>query len=307
MKSYLVGFQLFLMILILTACQSDNTNTDNSQSSTKNDPVKQYLEPDLKVKLPKVDNTNLKSSENPKRRAIKPMKKVSVKTDKNQFSLSAGIPNFQKMKAGAERKENFIGFLRPVIDAENARIKEQRYLIKRLYQSIKEEDRTLSKQDQQWLKAMAQKYRLKNRDFPSEAAFRELLIHVDIIPRPLALAQAANESAWGTSRFARAGNNFFGQWCFSKGCGIVPARRSSGATHEVEAFPTVAHSVRSYMRNLNSHPAYRQLRIERYQQRLDGKQPDGHAMAIGLKKYSAKGMAYVEMIRDMMKKQLPSS
>lgn len=306
MKRYLLRSQLIFIFIILAACQHDKSKSGTAESS-ENGKINKTLKPHLKVKLQKVDNTQVKSTENPKRRAIKPAKEVSIKTDKDKISYSAGMPEFQKMEAGPARKENFLAFLSPIIDAENTRIKKQRYLIKRLYKGKNEKNRTLNQQNLQWLKKMGKKYRLENRNFPSDAAFRDLLMHVDIIPRSLALAQAANESAWGTSKFARIGNNLFGQWCFSKGCGIVPSRRSSGATHEVEAFPTVAHSVRSYMRNLNSHPAYKQLRVKRYQNRLDGKRPDGHAMAIGLQKYSAKGMAYVEMIRDMMKKQLPNT
>ena len=73
----------------------------------------------------------------------------------------------------------------------------------------------------------------------------ELILRVDVIPVSLALAQAANESAWGTSRFALEGNNVFGQWCYKKGCGIVPAERRSGATHEVKSFTSVERSVQA--------------------------------------------------------------
>lgn len=307
MKHLLFFCYVFVIVpFLLTACQNGNTNSDNAGSSSKGHGSASRV-PDVDVKLPRLDNTKVKSPEPPKRKAFKPLKNVSIKTADNSISFSAGMPEFHKMEAGPERKAAFFKYLAPIIDAENARLKQQRYLIKRLYKAIKEEGRTLSEQNRQWLKGMAKTYRLENRDFPSEAAFRDLLIHVDVIPRALALAQAANESAWGTSRFARVGNNLFGQWCFSEGCGMVPARRSAGANHEVEVFPTVAHSVRSYMRNLNSHPAYRQLRLERYKNRLSREQPDPHAMAIGLQKYSAKGMAYVSMIRDMMTKQVPSS
>jgi Bax protein len=133
-----------------------------------------------------------------------------------------------------------------------------------------------------------------------EVFFRKMLIHVDKIPASLALIQAAKESGWGTSYFAREGNNLFGHWCFEKGCGIIPRRRPEGATYEVRTFDDVADSVRAYIRNLNSHPAYREVRMQRYRMRLAGKQPDAHLMAGGLEHYSGIGMKYVETVREMI-------
>jgi len=83
---------------------------------------------------------------------------------------------------------------------------------------------------------------------------------VDTIPPSLALAQAANESAWGTSRFARQAHNYYGQWCFEKGCGIVPDRRDANKSHEVAAFDSPRESVARYLHNLNSNSAYKSLR-----------------------------------------------
>ena len=116
-----------------------------------------------------------------------------------------------------------------------------------------------------------------------------------------ALLQAAIESAWGTSRFAREGNNLFGQWCFSPGCGIVPDERPIGEGYEVASFETVLESVASYMRNLNTGWAYRELREIREQMRLDGRQPDPAEFADGLLSYSERGPVYIEVIRSMLR------
>ena len=121
------------------------------------------------------------------------------------------------------------------------------------------------------------------------------------MPEWLALMQAANESAWGTSRFAREGNNFFGQWCFRKGCGIVPSRRAKGATHEVAAFKSPAESVRAYMHNLNTGKAYRYLRKIRTGLRRQGKPLTAEVLAAGLDHYSERGHAYVEDLRRMIR------
>ena len=72
------------------------------------------------------------------------------------------------------------------------------------------------------------------------------------------------ESGWGESRFAQQGNNLFGEWCFTKGCGIVPSQRKEGATHEVRRFDSVDDALASYMHNLNTGHAYKALRVARF-------------------------------------------
>jgi Bax protein len=130
---------------------------------------------------------------------------------------------------------------------------------------------------------------------------QQLKTKVNFIPAALILAQAANESAWGTSRFAREGNNFFGQWCFSKGCGIVPNSRNSGANHEVASFDSPLGSVKSYIRNLNSHPTYALLRTLRQQSIDDGQRVSGELLAQGLIGYSERGEEYVKEIQSMIR------
>jgi len=107
---------------------------------------------------------------------------------------------------------------------------------------------------------------------------------VDTIPPSLALAQAANESAWGTSRFARQAHNYYGQWCFEKGCGIVPDRRDANKSHEVAAFDSPRESVARYLHNLNSNSA----------------PVTGIALAAGLGKYSERGADYISELRSMI-------
>ena len=123
---------------------------------------------------------------------------------------------------------------------------------------------------------------------------------MDIIPPSLVMAQAANESAWGTSRFATQGNNLFGQWCFNQGCGLVPRSRPEGMSHEVEVFDSPYQSIRSYITNLNRHNAYQGLRDRRDALRAQGQFPDGATLAGGLEAYSERGQAYVHEIRAMI-------
>lgn len=295
------------VVFLLTGCQSSKTKKDSDKKAsdtTVNQNQDQATQENLDVQLPEAEDVQAKSGKEPTRQSLKKLMEANLGAAKDTLQSSAAMPDFQAIKETNERKKRFVQFLKPVIETENSRILQDRYLIKRIYAGVKNGDE-LSDKDRNWLKTIAKKYRVKNREFPSNEAFLDLLMHVDIIPLDLALAQAANESAWGTSRFARMGNNMFGQWCFKPGCGIVPAQRKEGATHEVASFITVAGSVESYMHHVNSHPAYQKLRVLRYEQRLEGKSPDGHRIALGLQKYSGIGMKYVNILRSMMEKQEP--
>ena len=189
-----------------------------------------------------------------------------------------------------EKKQRFFDFMRPVVMAENQRILLQR---ERIEAARKNHD------DMQWVKQIAREYHVDWSD--DKPAWDKLLERVDTVPLELVLAQSANESAWGQSRFARQGNNFFGQWCYKKGCGIVPNRRNAGATHEVAAFDSVNDSVRSYLKNINTGRVYAPLRKLRRQAREQGKTPNAHDLAAGLIKYSQRREAYVREIRAMIR------
>lgn len=202
----------------------------------------------------------------------------------------------------AARKARMINQLLPLIQASNASLMQDRARLQGL-RDASADGRKLKRRDMSWLSKQAEQYRLDPPlDNPPDGQFLAILERrLDLIPASLALAQAAMESAWGTSRFAREGNNYFGQWCFSKGCGIVPARRASGARHEVARFRSARQSVARYMLNLNSHPRYQQLRIMRQRQRAEGQEPDGYALAAGLEGYSGIGDEYVRALRALIR------
>jgi Bax protein len=124
---------------------------------------------------------------------------------------------------------------------------------------------------------------------------------VDVVPVSLALAQAAIESGWGTSRFARQGNAIFGQWTSQDGKGLVPSARPEGKTHKVRSFDRLSESVEAYLLNLNTHRAYRDFRTLRQQSRNSGERPKGEVLATGLEAYSEKGEEYVDLLRDMIR------
>ncbi len=185
-----------------------------------------------------------------------------------------------------EKKARFFNFMRPVIVAENQKVEQQREQIIKAQQEG----------DNRFINKMRVEYKLKEG-----ASSADLLKRVDTVPLDLALAQSANESMWGQSRFAQDANNMFGQWCFTKGCGMVPGKRDAGATHEVQTYSSVNASVASYIYNLNTTGAYQQLRDIRAQLRSQGKPVTGMALAPGLLKYSERGQAYVDEIQSMIR------
>lgn len=212
---------------------------------------------------------------------------------------SAELPDFTAIRNVERKKHRFFEFVGNLLWVENMRIRRERYRLLKLFRAFRRGD-PLSDRETKWLRSLCGKYRESFGDGADAELFRNLLLKVDIIPVELGVAQAANESAWGTSRFAWVGKNLFGQWCFEKGCGLVPMRRSPGATHEVKAYPSPLLSVRDYMNNLNSHPAYHEFRILRYKQRLNRSDLDGRALAQGLLAYSGIGQEYVSRLRSIM-------
>ena len=209
------------------------------------------------------------------------------------------VPDFLAFENVQEKKDAFFEFMLPIVRRVNAAIREERQLVTRFEKSL-ESGRGLSKSDTMQLAVLMKKYRL-NDDQNSVAENITLLLHrVDTIPAALVLAQAANESAWGTSRFAREGKNYFGIWCWSKECGLLPTERGYGAIHEVASFSTVEAGTAHYMLTLNSHPTYQLLRDLRTALKTKGKTVKGWDLAGGLLAYSERRENYVEEIREMI-------
>ena len=204
------------------------------------------------------------------------------------------LPDFSRYEAGAERKEAFFAYLRPVVASVNSGIAEDRERLLKI--AGKASPGFL---ERRWLQSQAKRYELAT-DLGLDQTIEALEERMDTIPESLALAQAAMESGWGTSRFARDGNNLFGEWCFRPGCGLVPAQRAEGRNHEVRRFRSPLASIESYVLNINSHNAYRELRQLRADARDAGRQASGYELAAGLFRYSEKGAVYVDDIRAVI-------
>ena len=188
------------------------------------------------------------------------------------------------------KRELFIKIVLPLILDENNKIAEDR---KKLFQILGKNFNTVG--ERVWLKRRFKEYKIEDKDFS------KLKMRMDIIPVSIALAQAANESGWGTSRFALEGNALFGQWTWSKK-GISPKNKDPDQSHKILQFQILKASVRAYKNNLNTHNAYKEFREVRAQLRQEGKQIVGLDLTKYIKNYAAIGEKYVAIIEDIIEK-----
>ncbi|RLV58479.1 glucosaminidase [Parashewanella curva] len=209
------------------------------------------------------------------------------------------FPDFASIQEVSKRKEAFFNFIRPAVRKQNQLIRSDRSFLFRVKKQLDAGD-TLDSGTQSKLTRIANKYNFNFQRF-NEQAFSDLLSRVDTIPESLVLVQAANESGWGTSRFAKEGFNFFGQWCFVKGCGLVPNSRQEGLTHEVAVFKSVDASIASYMNNLNTNSAYDLFRRIRADLRSQGDKPTAAKLVYGLINYSERQEDYIDELLSMLR------
>lgn len=209
------------------------------------------------------------------------------------------FPDFASIPDVKVKKQQFFDYLEDYINAENVNIAISR---KRLlgYAEIVNSGVALSAHEREWLLGLVDTYRLQEDLDDERQLVNGLLLRVDEIPVSLVLAQAANESAWGTSRFATEGNNIFGQWCYVQGCGFVPRQRNRGATHEVKRFASIEESVEAYFININSNQSYDYLRELRAYMRSEEKVLDSLVLAFGLGSYSERGDHYVDEVQTLI-------
>lgn len=197
----------------------------------------------------------------------------------------------------AHRKELFLRMLLPIALAEVRLLRDERRFIE---QAFARGELDAAVEPGRSIVVLLGAYRVEG-DLNDPRAREILLRRVDEVPVGLVLAQAANESGWGTSRFANQANNLFGIWTWDEGSGVTPERRRKGQRHLVRAYPDLRASVRSYLHNLNAGHAYVELRRLRAEQRARGEPLDPLALAAGLGAYSERGEDYVAEIRGMIR------
>jgi len=201
----------------------------------------------------------------------------------DQWLNSLKAPEFDKIEDVQEMKQTFFNYLLPEINKKNNEIQ----LIRK---KVIEKD--LSKEE---LTKLYKKYRI-NED--SEIA--ALLEKIDIIPPSLVLSQAALESNWGRSRFAKFYHNYFGLWCFERGCGVIPKKRDKGDTHEVAKFSSPEKAIDFYFLSINRNKSYEVLRKIRQDKRSKNQSISGLSLSEGLTNYAEIGYEYVDRIRRVI-------
>ena len=186
------------------------------------------------------------------------------------------------------KKDTFIKIVLPLIVAENEKILDDRFKLKKITSKKMTTD-----QEKQWLRQKFLEYKVK------KGSVEELRNRMDIIPTSIALAQAAKESGWGTSRFALEGNAIFGQWTWN-GRGIEPLLKDKSKNHKILRFPILRASVKAYKNNLNTHKSYSKFREKRKKLREANKKVDGLELIKTLSNYAETGSEYTKILAQII-------
>ena len=241
---------------------SNNLNTSRLSAST----IVQLFE-DTKYDLKKVKETKL----------------VNIGNSIDHLPLE-----MKKIENTQKRKNLFIQIVLPLIIEENTKIRLDR---KKLFAILNKNNNSNS--EREWLSEKFKQYGVKSNDFST------LKIRMDEIPASLAIAQAAKETGWGTSRFAQEGNALFGQWTWS-GEGIKPAGAEIGSKHKIAKFKVLKASVKAYQRNLNTHSGYKEFRKERAIQRDNNGKLNSLKLVNFLDKYAETGIEYTKILKKII-------
>ena len=199
--------------------------------------------------------------------------------------LSKLPKDLKKIKSTNKRKETFIKIVMPLILSENEKILEDR---NKLFRILGKQSNTMG--EKVWLKRRLKDYGIKGEDIA------ELKLRMDIVPTSIAIAQAAKESGWGTSRFALEGNAMYGQWTWS-GEGIEPSKKDKKKEHKILKFPKLQSSVAAYMKNLNTHRGYSEFRDKRSKIREKKQEVNGLDLVDYLYNYAQTGSEYVKTLK----------
>jgi len=212
------------------------------------------------------------------------------------FAFESGFgEDYYKIRNSKVKKAAFVNTLLPKIQKAEKQILSDRAFIEKFFKKYIFTYSLKSRTDLMHLIKISRKYRIKQ--MYNEA---EYLSKVDTIPVSLVLAQSAVESAWGDSRFAKEGNNLFGEWTWGK-IGIIPAGRDENATHRLRIFPTLDASISRYMLNLNRHRSYKDFRTLRSHKRNINKPFTGLDAASKMTNYSQMREVYNRLIANVIR------
>ena len=253
----------------------ENSNQRTSKSKT-NKSSEDYISLDTQVTLNIFENLKYDLKGIRLGQAVKPV------------YLSKLPKDLKKIKSTQKKKDTFIKIVMPLILDENSKIEQDR---KKLFKILGKPSNTRG--ETVWLKRRFKDYQIEKEDIA------ELKLRMDIIPTSLAIAQAAKESGWGTSRFALEGNAMFGQWTWGKD-GIVPKEKETNQEHKILKFPMLRSSVKAYMFNLNTHRGYKDFRDARAELRKNNKTISGLDLVNYLQNYAQTGSEYTKVLKKII-------
>ena len=271
----------------------DGKSLDNKEKN--NEDIEVFNEKDLLsdiLTLNNIDNDSIRLSASTIRQLFEDTNYSLDDVRKNKLvkpvALSWLPHEIKKIENTKKRKELFLQIVLPLILEENNKIRLDRI---KLFTIIKKSQNSIV--EKKWLNEKYKQYGVNSKDLST------LKIRMDEIPTSLALAQAAKETGWGTSRFALEGNALFGQWTWS-GEGLKPKESDSSEGHKVMKFNILQASVRAYQRNLNTHKSYKDFRKARAELRSEGKELDSIILSEYLDKYAETGTKYVEILKKII-------
>ena len=246
----------------------------------KEESVKEYVLPDLNLKTETVlslfADVEYDLNKVRKNKLVKPIYFTQFPKDLDE------ITSVQL------KKETFIKIILPLVVAENQKIIKDRKKLKSLFSK-----KMTTEKEKLWLRQKFKEYKIRN------GSMQELTKRMDIIPVSVAIAQAAKESGWGTSRFALEGNAIFGQWTWN-GRGIAPLLRTKTESHKILRFPILRASVKAYKNNLNTHKSYKDFREKRLSLRLKRKPIKGMKLIHTLDNYAETGVEYTKILAQII-------
>ena len=216
----------------------------------------------------------------------------------NKNNKEVQLTNVNWKKNFSNKKIKFIETVLPLIIYENQKILAERNHLFEIKQYLLL-NKTLKQKDMDYLYRISKKYKIDLEKNHKIDVLNELLISVDIIPRSIVLAQAANESGWGTSRFAKEYNALFGQYTYDEKNGVIPRERTKGQKHLIKSFSTINQSVESYFKNINTHYAYKKFR--KLRSKLDNKAHSNNIkLLINNLNVYAEDKSYIKIINSII-------
>jgi len=254
----------------------EKNKTFNDNNLNKNKSEEEYISLDTQVALDIFENLKYDLKSIRLGQAVKPVYLRKFPRD------------LKKLKSTQKKKDTFIKIVMPLILDENDKILEDR---NKLFRILGKPSNTRG--EKVWLKRRFKDYKVDGEDIA------ELKLRMDAIPTSLAIAQAAKESGWGTSRFALDGNAMFGQWTWSEE-GIEPSEKTKNQGHKILKFPMLQSSVKAYMKNLNTHRGYSELRNERAELRRKNQNISGLDLVDYLYNYAQTGSEYVKILKKII-------